>query len=173
MIRIPIRSIALAGVAGALAACSQPSAPARTAIRPDAAALVAAIRAAAEGFDSSVEVVPLRDAAVESLLRQAHSDEAAQRPAAALAALDRALALAPRAPDLLQYRAELLIETGDLEGAAAAAERSYQLGPKVGALCARSLETLARVHAALHHEALAQQAQQQLSSCRVPLPARY
>ena len=156
-----------------LAGCAQPSAPAKSGIRPDAASAVAAIRAAATQFDSSVEVQPLRDPAVEGWLRQAHEHEAQQRVPQALETLGRALKLTPNAPDLLQYQAELLIENGDWKAAAAAAQKSYDLGPKVGALCARNLQTLVEVRSALHADAGAQQARQQLSSCRVPAPARF
>src|SRR5690349_15629368 len=104
-----------------LAGCAQPSAPAKAGIRPDAVSAVAAIRAAGQQFESSVEVHPLRDPAVDGLLQQAHQAETEQRPAQALAAVRKALTIAPNAPDLLQLQAELTIEAGDWKQATALA----------------------------------------------------
>jgi len=158
-----------------LGACSQPSPPARTAQRPDRdpQEVVAGIRAAGAKFDSSVEVHPLRDAAVEGLLKQAHEAEAQLQPAQALSSVRKALSIAPQAPDILQYEAELLAETGDWRNAAASAQKSYDLGPKVGSLCARNVETLVQARSNLGDAAGAQAAKQQASGCKVPAPARY
>ena len=52
-----------------LAGCAQPGAAAKSGVRPDAASAVAAIRAAGQQFESSVEVHPLRDPAVDGLLQ--------------------------------------------------------------------------------------------------------
>src|SRR6185503_18133407 len=96
-----------------LAGCTQPGAPAKSSVRPDAASTVAAIRSAGSQFDSSVEVHALRDPAIDGLLQQAHQQEAQQQPDQALASVRKALTIAPNAPDLLQLQAELAIETGD------------------------------------------------------------
>ena len=166
----------------AVGACSQPAPPAKAApaatrpeakIDADAVAIVARIRAAGAQFDSSVEVKPLRDAAVEGLLKQAHDYEAQQQVALALDAVSKALKIAPNAPDILQYQAELQIELRDWKQAGASAQRSYDLGPKVGALCARNLQTLVETRNLLGDPTDANLARQQLSSCRVPAPARY
>jgi Tfp pilus assembly protein PilF len=156
-----------------LGGCAQPSAPAKSGVRPDAVSAVAAIRAAGQQFDSSVEVRPLRDPAVDGLLQQAHQQEAEQQPAQAMASVRKALTIAPDAPDLLQLQAELAIEAGDWKQATASAQKSYDLGPKVGGLCARNLETLARTRAAIGDEAGAATARQQLPSCKVPAPNRF
>ena len=76
----------LAALGIAVAACSRPPAPA-VAVKPDpmvkadaaTVAIVAGIRAAGTQFDSSVEVKPLRDPAVDGLLKQAHDLEAQQQ----------------------------------------------------------------------------------------------
>jgi hypothetical protein len=158
----------------AIGACSQPSPPAKMASRPDhdPRAVVASIRAAGAQFDSSVEVRPLRDPAVDGLLRQAHELEAQWQPAQALASVRKALTIAPNAPDILQYQAELLVETGDWKQAAASAQKSWELGPKVGSLCARNLEALAQARTTLGDTAGATQARQQMTGCRVPPPVR-
>lgn len=158
-----------------LGACSQPEAVAKAGSRPDRdlTGAVAAIRAAGAQPDSSVEVHPLRDPAVDGLLRQAQEAEAQHQPAQALVSLRKALGIAPKAPDLMQYEAELLIETGDWKQAAAVAQKSWDIGPKVGGLCARNLETLARARIVLGDAAGAAQARQQLLGCRVPAPVRH
>jgi len=177
------------GAALVLGACS-PSAPppkaAPAATRPDvattrpdvkidadAAAIVARIRAAGAQFDSSVEVKPLRDAAVEGLLKQAHDYEAQQQAGPALDAVAKALKIAPNAPDILQYQAELQVEAGEWKLAAASAQRSYDVGPKVGALCARNLQTLVETRNLLGDPADANLARQRLASCKVPAPVHY
>lgn len=158
-----------------LGACSQPDAAAKAGSRPDRdlTGAVAAIRAAGAQPDSSVEVQPLRNPAVDGLLRQAQEAEAQRQPVQALVSLRKALGIAPNAPDLMQYEAELLIETGDWKQAAAVAQKSWDIGPKVGSLCARNLETLARARSVLGDAAGAAQARQQLLGCRVPAPVRY
>jgi Tfp pilus assembly protein PilF len=171
------------GIAAALAlgACSQPAPPAKGAAKPDtpaqvdaaALATVANIRAAGAQFESSVEVAPLRDPAVEGLLKQAHEFEAQHQVDAALAAVAKALTIAPNAPDILQYEAELRIEAHDLQQAGALAQKSWELGPKVGALCARNMQTVVHVRESLGDTAGVAQARQNLSGCKVPAPARY
>jgi tetratricopeptide (TPR) repeat protein len=155
-------------------ACSQPLAPVKTATRPDydAASVVAAIRAVGAQSDSSVEVHPLRDPAVDGLLKQAHDFEAQQQIPQALDATSRALKIAPNSPDILQYQAELQIQANDWKQAAMLAQKSWELGPKVGGLCARNLETVARARTTLGDTAGATQARQQQTGCRVPPPVR-
>jgi len=165
---------AVAAIA-ALAACSQPSPPAKTASRPDydAASVVAAIRAVGARTDSSVEVHPLRDPAVDGLLKQAHDFEAQQQIPRALDATAKALTIAPNSPDILQYAAELQIQAHDWKQAATLAQKSWDIGPKVGGLCARNLETVARARTTLGDAAGAAQARQQQSGCQVPAAVRY
>jgi tetratricopeptide (TPR) repeat protein len=181
MIRKLTASILPVLLAIALASCSQPAPPAKGGARPNAQAqadantltIVANIRAAGTQFDSSVEVKPLRDPAVDGLLKQAHDLEGQQQIAAALEAVNKALKIAPNAPDILQYEAELQIQAHDWKQAGALAQKSWELGPKVGALCARNQQTLVHVREAQGDSAGAAQARQQLSGCKVPAPARY
>ena len=165
----------VASAAAALVACSHPAPPARSAQKPDRdpQATVANIRAAGAQFESSVEVHPLRDPSVDGLLKQARDVEAQQQPAQALTLVRNALAIAPNSPDILQYEAELLIETGDWRQGAVSAQKSYELGPKVGSLCARNIQTLVEARSTLGDAAGAEAARQQASGCRVPAPARF
>lgn len=168
-----IRFYAMASCASAvlvLCACSQPMAPS-AAIKPaphiDPATAVHVIRAAGDGIDSAVQVQPLRDPAIEGFLAKAHAAEAAHDLAAATEEARSALKLAPDAPDILQYLAELAIARADWLQADALATRSFALGPKIGSLCARNWQTVAEARRALDDDGTAAQAQQRLMECRV------
>lgn len=156
-----------------LAGCSSSPTHHAPVNQPDPAAAVTAIRKAGTQFESSVEIHPLADPAVDGLLRQARQLEAQSQPAQALVDLRKALTITPKAPELLQYEAELLIETGNWQQAESLAQQSYDVGPKVGGLCARNLETLAWTRTALGDDAGVAKARQQLVGCRVPDRARY
>lgn len=156
-----------------VAGCSQPPAPPQTIVKPDTSRAVADIRAAGNQFDSSVEVHPLRDPAVDGLLDQSRKLEAQQQPTQALEPVARALQIAPKSPDILQYQAELFVETGNWKRAADSAQKSYDLGPKVGALCARNLQTLIEAGNVANDANAVTVAKQKLLSCRVPAPNRF
>ena len=156
-----------------LSACSQPPAPPVAVVKPDASSALTNIRAAGNKFDSSVEVHPLRDPAVDGLVEQARQLESQQQPVKALETLSRALKIAPNSPDLLQFQAELFVETNDWKQAQASAQQSYDLGPKVGGLCARNVQTMIEVGNALSDPNAAGLAKQKMTGCRVPAPNRF
>lgn len=168
-IRWPGLIVAATGMA--LSACSQP--PAKAPPPPDAVGAVAAIRALDAHYESSVQVHAVRDPAVDGFLHAAHAQESKGQIAAAQAGVGKALKIAPRAPDILQYAAELAIEAGDWKHAGELAAQSYDLGPKVGGLCARNLETLARALTVQSDAAGAEQARAKIQACRVPPVTRY
>jgi tetratricopeptide (TPR) repeat protein len=158
----------------ALTGCVPPPAPAPP-VKPvapvpavDTAAAVRAIRAAGEGLDSAVQVQPLRDPAIEGFLKKAHDAEAAGDYAGAANAANGALKLAPDAPDILQYLAEIGIERSDWPQAEQLAMKSYTLGPRVGNLCARNWQTMIQTRTALNDAAYVATARQRLKECRVP-----
>ncbi|MBS0584389.1 MAG: tetratricopeptide repeat protein [Proteobacteria bacterium] len=158
-----------------LVACSQPAPPAKAAARPDRdpTAAVTTIRAAGAKLESAVEVKPLRDPAVDGLLKQARDLEAQAQPAQALDAVRKSEKIAGPAPDILQFEAELLIQTREWRQAGEIAQKAYDSGPKVGAICARNQQTLVEVRSALGDAAGAAQAQQMVATCRQAAPARY
>ncbi|HEX3894718.1 MAG TPA: tetratricopeptide repeat protein [Rudaea sp.] len=156
-----------------LCGCSQPPAPPQAVVKPDTSNAITNIRAAGNQFDSSVEVHPLRDPAVDGLLDQSRKLEAQQQAAQALDPVARALKIAPNSPDVLQYQAELFVEMGDWKRAVDSAQRSYDLGPKVGALCARNLQTLIEAGNAVSDANAVAVAKQKLLGCRVPAPNRF
>ena len=159
----------------ALGACTQPSAPSKIATKPAAAPdhdALGAIRAAGMGMDSSLQVQPLRDAAVDGYLKQAHAAETAKNYPAAIEAVQRALKLAPDAPDLLQYEAEVEVLRGNWKEAEALAIKSYTLGPKVGSLCARNWQTVVEARIVFADATTQAQAKQHIKECRVAPPVR-
>jgi hypothetical protein len=128
----------------AFAGCSlfAPEAPGPAAGTVPGHDLIASIRAAGEREKFIVDVSPLRDSGVTSLVEAAQRDEQARQYAAAAAKLDQALALSPDAPDLLQDRAEAAIGMRDFGRAEQLARHSWSIGPKLGSLCARNRQTI-------------------------------
>jgi hypothetical protein len=172
--RLFFMALAVAGVF-ALSSCTQPSAPSKAATRPAVTFdhdPVGAIRAAGMGMDSAVQVQPLRDPAIEGFLNQAHAAETAKDYDAAAAAVARALELAPEAPDILQYQAEVEGLRGHWKEAEVLAIKSYTLGPKVGSLCARNWQTVVEARIAFNDPATQAQAKERIKQCRVAPPVR-
>ncbi|MGA8277847.1 MAG: tetratricopeptide repeat protein [Rhodanobacteraceae bacterium] len=155
----------------ALGACSASNPPPPQPVRIDHDA-VAAIRAAGNGLDSAVQVHPLHDPAVDGLLAKAHAAEAARDFDAAAAATESALKLAPDAPEILQYLAELEVDQSHWLRAEQLAIKSFTLGPKVGNLCARNWQTVIEARTALNDRATRAAARERLKECRVPPPVR-
>ncbi|MBL8296843.1 MAG: tetratricopeptide repeat protein [Rhodanobacteraceae bacterium] len=139
----------------------------RAGVKPDRD-IVLAIRQAGQTTASSVEVQPLRDPAVDGFLKQAADLEAAHKFVDAVAAVDRALKLAPDAPEILQLKAELLIGLHRYADAEALARKSFELGPRLGSLCARNWQTVIETRRVAKDEASASSAKAQLAACRVP-----
>jgi predicted acylesterase/phospholipase RssA len=162
--------------AALLSACPQPAPPIKVvAAKPerDPIAAVTAIRAAGAKVESAVEVRPWRDPAADGLLKQARDFEAQSQPAQALDAVRHAEKIAGPAPDILQFEAELLIQIGEWRQAGEVAQKAYDAGPKLGALCARNQQTLVEVRGVLGDSAGAKQAQAQVLACKQAAPARY
>jgi tetratricopeptide (TPR) repeat protein len=130
--------------------------------------LVETIRAAGRTAASSVEVQPLRDSAVDGFVKQIADLENADKFDEALVAADRALKLAPDAPDLLQLKAELLVGLRRFAEAETLSRKSFELGPKLGSLCARNWQTVVETRALAKDEASAASARTQLAACKVP-----
>jgi tetratricopeptide (TPR) repeat protein len=124
------------------------SAPAPVAAAPSRLELLAEVRAAAADAGDVIDVVPLRDPAVEDLLAEAAELERIGEFTAAAGRLQQALALTPDDPQLMQEYAELLLALDRLDDAESLAARSFQSGPRLGGLCRRNWATvqLARRH---------------------------
>jgi len=173
--RFVLSAAAVVAFSFALGACTQPSAPSQVSTKATPVSdhdPVGTIRAAGMGMDSAVQVQPLRDPAIEGYLNQAHAAETAKNYDAAAEATARALKLAPDAPDILQYQAEIEALRGNWEAAEKLAMKSFSLGPKVGSLCARNWQTVVEARIAFKDAATEAQAKLRLKECRVAPPVR-
>jgi Ni/Co efflux regulator RcnB len=127
-----------------LSACrSAPPPPAWVGHEPEQ--LVAEIRAAALPVPGEFEMHPLRDPMIEDLRAAAASAERERRYADA--ALERALAISPQDPAVLQERAEIAVLERDLDRAATLARRAFEDGARLGPLCRRHWATIRQVQA--------------------------
>ena len=157
----------------ALAACASPPPPPAVSAGPAPEAMVAAIRAAAGPDGQELNVQPLRDTMVEDLRRQAAELERKHLYRASADALDRAIAINPEDPALLQERAEAAVLLRDFDGAETLAQRAYAQGAQVGPLCRRHWATIEQVRKARGDAAGATAARTKLDACTVAPPPRY
>jgi tetratricopeptide (TPR) repeat protein len=134
--------------------------------------MVEAIRAASADDQSVVQVAPLRDPAVGGYLDGAHADENAGKYRDALDKINQALKLSPDAPDILQFRAEIEILLRDYAAADSDARKSFELGPKVGGLCASNWQTVLEIAQAKGEEAGVAFARNAREQCHKPGPVR-
>ena len=128
---------------------------------------------AIENDDTALQVYALRNPAVESLERRAQTAEASGDLARAEQLLERALRIDGRDPAALQFMAEVQLQQGRIEQAAGFAQRAWDAGPQVGALCERTLRMLIVVHERSSDWDRAQQARDRLPRCRVAPPERF
>lgn len=166
----------LSSLALVLAGCASTAPTGDVAVAPAAAsaeAIVSAIRAAGRADDRELAVQPLRDAMVEDLREQAAALEGERKYAEAAQALDRALAITPEDPAVLQERAEAAVLLGDLPGAEQRARQAFELGSKVGPLCRRHWATVRAARYAANDGAGARDAGTRLAACKVPPPDRF
>ncbi|GIX38388.1 MAG: hypothetical protein KatS3mg127_1627 [Silanimonas sp.] len=156
-----------------LAGCATVPAPVPSAgpPPPSAAEILTAVREA--GRDGvELVVAPLVDPQVADLRERAARAEAGGRFAEAEADIARALALSPGDPDLLQWRAELLLMLGRYEEAAASAQESAQRGPRLGPLCRRNWTLLAYLREGWGEAENAASARAMGEACTVAPPVR-
>jgi hypothetical protein len=159
----------------AITACStrsQPDEPPMT--RPDADRVTAVknIRASNAGEDSALQVNPLRDPAVEGFLAKAREAENQARLDDAHAAILRARALAPDAPDLLQYEAEIELLRGNTVEAEKLAYASFKMGPQVGTLCVQNWQTIIEARILFNDPDYRVFAEGRRDQCKVKRPVR-
>ena len=165
-------ALGAAAVAVILAGCSHPPQPAPVSSRLSPTTMVEAIRAAGAGDKSVVQVTPLRDPSVDGYLDAARADEGAGKYQDALDRINAALKLSPDAPDILQFRAEIEILLKDDVAAEADARRSYDLGAKVGGLCASNWETMLEIAESKNDQAGVQTARTARDACHKAGPIR-
>jgi predicted Zn-dependent protease len=162
-------AVALAGLLAACAAREEKPAPPPRVERD----WLTEIAAEAARADSAVDVVPLPDPAVDDLRRRAADALGANRPAEAEATLRQALALRGEDPGLWQSLAEALLAQGRWDEAEAAAARTAELGPRVGALCLRSRYTSFAARIERGDAVGAAQARMKVEECVAERPTRF
>lgn len=160
-------------------ACSSQSEPetavlVRPAPEPESANVVAvrAIRAAGENEESVVQVNPWRDPAVEGFLAEAAKAEEAQQYDLAYVAISKARNLAPDAPDLLQYEAEIEFLRGNTIEAEKLAYESFKNGPQIGRLCQQNWQTILEARKVFKDTDYLDYAQSKRDGCRAKAPVR-
>ena len=164
--------VVLAAIAGCTSAPPLPPPPAAlTTATPEA--MVATIRAAAGQDPNELNVQPLRDPQVEDLRQEAQQAEAQHRDGDAAAALDRAIALVPDDPALLQERAEVALLLKDPATAERLARDAEARGAHVGPLCRRHWATIEQTRLLAGDAAGAADAHARIAACTVAPPPRY
>lgn len=129
--------------------------------------MVAAVRAAAGNDDKELSVQPLRDPMVEDLRQTAERLEREKHYQDAAAALDKALAITPDDPAVLQERAEAALFLRDTDNAEKLARRGFELGAKVGPLCRRHWATVQQARLVAGDATGAATAKTSLDACTV------
>ena len=129
-----------------LAACSSQQQQPQP--QPPSDEVNARVRTPASQDSAGVQVYSLQNPAVRQLTAQANDAEKAGDLDQAGAYIERALRIEPRDPQLLQHMAEIKLQKEDWQQALNFAERSYDIGPRVGEICSRNWRTIsvAREH---------------------------
>ena len=166
------RLLVIGATSTLLSACATAPVPRSQPVAKSSADIVASIRAVGRQDKSAVEVAPLRDPTVQHLTDKAYAEEASGQFQQAAKDVDHALKFTPKSPDLLQYRAELAVRLHDYDAAVRLAEQSYQLGPRVGSLCARNWQTIVEMRKLSGDQAAVVSARTQRDKCRVEGPVR-
>ena len=131
------------------------------------------VRQPAQQQSSGVQVYPLQNPAVKSLLAEAREAEAAGDYDRAAVALERALRIQPRDPELLQQMAEIQLQKNDYEQALSFAIRSYDSGSRVGEICSRNWHTISVARDKTGDRNGATEAKQRAGQCMNAKPTSY
>lgn len=131
------------------------------------------VRDPARADGAGVQVYPLQNPGVRDLLSQAQAAEREGNLERSATLLERALRIQPRDPELLQQMAEVQLERQQFEQALSFASRSFDVGPKVGELCARNWHTVGLAREHLGDLAGAGEAEERAMSCSERKPAGF
>ncbi|MGB0133642.1 tetratricopeptide repeat protein [Dokdonella sp.] len=172
-----IRFVSIASFILVSAACSSPGEPetavlVRPAPEPASVTAVRAIRDAGASEESVLQINPLRDPAVKGFLAEAAEAEKAQQFDAAFVAIGKARNLAPEAPDLLQYEAEIELLRGNTIEAEKLAYESFKNGPQIGRLCQQNWQTILEARKIFKDAEYLPYAESKRDACKVPRPVR-
>jgi outer membrane PBP1 activator LpoA protein len=157
-------------VACFLAACATPGpAPAPVEERE----VQERVREPASQQNSGVQVYPLQNPAVKSLVEEAREAESAGNYDTAAVSLERAMRIQPRNPELLQYMAEIQLHKKDYDQAMSFAIRSFDTGSRVGEVCSRNRHTISVARDHKGDKNGAQEAKQRAGECMSTKPQQY
>ena len=123
------------------------------------------VRTPARQDSAGVQVFPLQNAAVVELTEQASAAENAGELGQAAVLLERALRIQPRDPQILQHMAEVQLQKKDYGQALSFAVRSYDIGPRVGEICARNWRTISVAREHLNDINGAREAERRAGQC--------
>ncbi len=161
-------TLALALLLSACASAPTPPAPVE-----DRTEVEREIREPAEDDSEGVQVFPLQNPAVKTLLAQAGEAETSGNYDEASVLLERALRIQPHDPELLQQMAEVQVRKRDYQQALNFAVRSYDAGPRVGEICARNWRTIGLAREHLGDADGAREAESRVGQCMNTRPQRY
>lgn len=125
----------------------------------------ARVRTPASQDSAGVQVYSLQNPAVRELTAQAKEAEQKGDLALASAYLERAMRIQPRDPQLLQQMAEIKLQKQNYQQALNFAERSYEIGPRVGEICSRNWRTIGVAREHLKDASGAKEAERRATQC--------
>jgi tetratricopeptide (TPR) repeat protein len=131
----------------------------------------ARVRTPARQDSAGVQVFPLQNPAVVQLTDEARRAEHAGDLEQATVLLERALRIQPRDPQIMQAMAEVKLQKKDYQQALNFAVRSYDIGPRVGEICARNWRTISVAREYLDDLNGAQEAVLRAGQCMNTRPA--
>ena len=131
----------------------------------------ARVRTPARQESAGVQVFPLQNPAVVQLTEEAARAEHAGDLDQAAVLLERALRIQPRDPQIMQQMAEVQLQKQDYEQALNFAVRSFDIGPRVGEICARNWRTISVAREYLKDRNGAHEAELRAGQCMNTRPA--
>ena len=131
------------------------------------------VREPARQDSKGVQVYPLQNPAVKSLMEQAQEAEDQGNYDLAAVSLERAMRIQPGNPELLQAMAEVQLHKKDYEQALNFAVRSYDSGARVGELCSRNWRTIAVARQRLGDSHGSEEAMARANNCMNTKPQSY
>ena len=123
------------------------------------------VRTPASEDSEGVQVYSLQNPAVKELTAQAVVAERSGELHKASGYLERALRIEPRDPQLLQHMAEIELQKEDYKQALSFAEKSYDIGPRVGEICSRNWRTISVAREHLDDHKGANEAEKRAARC--------
>ena len=123
------------------------------------------VRTPARQDSAGVQVFGLQNPAVVQLTQDARHAESAGDLDQAVVLLERALRIHPRDPQIMQQIAEVQLQKKDYEQALNFAIRSYDIGPRVGEICARNWRTIGVAREYLDDSRGAREAERRAGQC--------